>query len=309
VKLGVVAVLISMGLVLIGSAQSRRPPALLTFSAGEPLSPGGLCIARLDGTTPVRLLKSRRNDSDSAWSPGGRYVAFVRTPRNQGEKPISRIFLATARGRIIRNLTRALSRTRAFKVRPSWSPDGRRIAFEVNWPGYVGYSVVYIVDRKGTHLTRTAIFGEDPQWAPDGKTILVTNEVGYPTYTNVSSADLSSGDETLLLEGAREPALSRDGKQIAFIRGLELWIANSDGTNARPLVRSSTTLLGNPAWSPDGTRIAFDRAPSINDTLKSVVVVDSTTGSELAVLKGRGGAYAPSWRPAVSLPTASRRAC
>jgi TolB protein len=309
VKLGVVAVLISAGLVLIGSAQSRRPAALLTFSAGEPLAPAGLCIARLDGTRPVRLLNDRRNDGDSSWSPGGRYVAFVRSPPNQGEKPISRIFLATARGRIIRNLTRALSRTRAFKVRPSWSPDGRRIAFEVARPGYLGYSVVYIVDRKGTGLTRTPIFGEDPQWAPDGNTIIYTKEVGYPLFENVYSSDLSGGNERLLLEAAREPALSHDGMQLAFIRGLELWIANSDGTNARPLVRSSTELLGNPAWSPDGTRIAFDRAPSINETRKSVVVVDAATGRELAVLNGRGGAYAPSWRPPVTLPAASRGRC
>jgi TolB protein len=308
-KRGAVAALISMAVVLIGSAQSRRPPALLTFSTGEPLAPAGLCIARPDGARPLRLLKSRRDDRDTAWSPGGRYVAFVRYPPNPGERSFSRIYLVNARGRVLRNLTRALSRTRAFKVHPSWSPDGRRIAFEVAWPGYLGYSVVYIVDRKGTRLTRTGIFGEDPQWAPDGKTILVTHEVGYPTYENVYSANLSDGDERLLLEEAREPALSPDGTQIAFIRGLELWVAGSDGTNARPLVRSSTKLLGNPAWSPDGTQIAFDRAPAINWTRKSVVVVDSATGSELAVLNGRGGAYAPSWRPAVSLPTASRRAC
>jgi Tol biopolymer transport system component len=307
-RLRAVATLMSVPLLLIGSgsAQSSRPPALLTFSAGEPLvAPAGLCIARPDGTRSLRLLQSRRDDRETAWSPGGKYVAFVRYRSTPAAGAISQIYLADARGRVIRNLTSALRGVQAFIVHPSWSPDGRKIAFETSWRG----SAVYIVDRKGTRLTRTRIFGEDPQWAPDGKTILVTHEVGYPTYQNVYSTNLSDGNERLLLEEAREPALSRNGTQIAFIRGLELWVAASDGTNARPLVRSTTQLLGNPAWSPDGTRIAFDRAPTINSTRKSVVVVDSATGSELAVLNGRGGAYAPSWRPAVSLPTASRRAC
>jgi Tol biopolymer transport system component len=305
-KWGAVAIVISASFVLLGAAESRRPPALLTFSSGEPLvAPAGLCIARGDGTKSARLLKVRRDDRESAWSPGGKYVAFVRYRSRPAPGAITQIYLATSRGRVIRNLTRTVSGVQAFNVHPSWSPDGRKIAFEAAWRG----SGIYVIDRKGSRLTWTGIFGGDPQWAPDGNTIIVTKEVGYPEYDDLYSADLTRGDEKLLLEDAREPALSPDGTQIAFIRGLELWLAASDGANPRPLVRSTTELLGNPAWSPDGSRIAFDRAPTITSARKSVVIVDSTTGGEISVIKGRGGAYAPSWRPAVVFPRAPRRAC
>ena len=41
--------------------------------------------------------------------------------------------------------------------------------------------------------------------------------------------------------------------------GQMLWTVNPDGTGARKLPHVPRTLEDNPDWSPDGTRIAFDR--------------------------------------------------
>jgi Tol biopolymer transport system component len=65
------------------------------------------------------------------------------------------------------------------------------------------------------------------------------------------------------------PDWSPDGAQIAFDAGTgggnEIWVVNADGTNAAAIVRRSTDCaiscgdVALPAWSPDGSKIAFVR--------------------------------------------------
>lgn len=61
---------------------------------------------------------------------------------------------------------------------------------------------------------------------------------------------------TATLANCREPHWSPDAKQIAFVRGKGLWIANADGTNAHALTDHPAGNTS-PRWSPDGSRIAF----------------------------------------------------
>jgi Tol biopolymer transport system component len=68
---------------------------------------------------------------------------------------------------------RYLTRTRAFDVDPSWSPDGRRIAFASDRNGPFE---VYVMNANGgdqRRLTRTKGGGGsiDPAWSPDGQRI------------------------------------------------------------------------------------------------------------------------------------------
>lgn len=72
---------------------------------------------------------------------------------------------------------------------------------------------------------------------------------------------------------ALEPAWSRDGSKVAFtsegaLDGSDaantnstpnIWVVNSDGTGATPLTKLTSSNSGSfsPAWSPDGTKIAF----------------------------------------------------
>ena len=55
---------------------------------------------------------------------------------------------------------------------------------------------------------------------------------------------------------ASDPALSPDGKQIAFFWRGDVWVAPVEGGGARQLTRHPA-IDRQPAWSPDGKHIAF----------------------------------------------------
>ena len=73
----------------------------------------------------------------------------------------------------------------------------------------------------------------------------------------------------------------------------ELHIADSDGANSQAALRSREPIIS-PAWSPDGTRLAYVSF----ETGKPVVYVHTvTTGERRAVANFRGSNSAPAWSP------------
>ena len=101
----------------------------------------------------------------------------------------------------------------------------------------------------------------------------------------------------------REPAWSADGSQIAFQYfpgggdsppGWGIWVMSSDGTNGRQITRDAQSVAGNdnyPAWSPDGTKIAFVR--------NSDLFVMNTDGTGVTNLTANftSGVLDPDWSP------------
>ncbi len=229
-----------------------------------------------DGTSPRNLTQDPAQDVHPAWSPDGRRIAFVssRSPSSRckpGPGPCwddlnrqSEIYVMNADGSRKRNLTR-----RAHDDNPTWSPDGRRIAFLRATGSYRHHRYhLYVMNADGSGLRNlmqiaaVAYFSSHPVWSPDGQTIY-------------SGRYLISTDGS----GARKlpyiPLIavwSPDGRQIAFVgnraTGLpgpgaagskddsEIYVMNADGSGTRRLTHN----LGNdgaPAWSPDGRKIAF----------------------------------------------------
>ena len=106
----------------------------------------------------------------------------------------------------------------------------------------------------------------DPQLSPDGRTIaFVIGDVDKSANRTVNHIYTIPADQpnsipkqfTTGTPSASAPRWSPDGRLIAYIKGGQIWLMESDGRRERQLSKISSGA-GNPVWSPDGKWIAFN---------------------------------------------------
>jgi len=146
---------------------------------------------------------------------------------------------------------------------PTWSPDGKEIAFAKNRECGTQITVISLED--GRLRTVTDGYGVLPDWSPDGRTILYRSRDGF------SVVPVRGGKSRLLRadDGDMGASWSPDGKRIAFVHGLDpfqdagttsysstMYTMKPGGSDAHRLLGHSCNP-GTPAWSPDGGRLAF----------------------------------------------------
>jgi hypothetical protein len=108
--------------------------------------------------------------------------------------------------------------------------------------------------------------------------------------------DLATGEEIFLLAQASQPAFSPDGRTVAYHswqpNALGLFAATADGTQRWLLTRDAHPEDGYPAWSPDGSVLAF-ASLRLGDGMSRIYTVPAHGGNATSIAYGEYADYAP----------------
>jgi Tol biopolymer transport system component len=241
-----------------------------------------------------------------AWSPDGRQIACSTVSphrpdvRDVMNSQVYVIDVASGRQRLVSGAQDA--------VQPSWSPDGRRIAF---WGVREGTRDIFTVASDGgdpVAATNDGALDWDPVWAPDGRHLYFSSDRGGSMNIWRIAVDPGSGKAAAAPEPVNVPAtyaagisFSRDGLRMAYMSGMRtsnLFQAAFDPAREATVGAPKAITQGvkstlYPSISRDGKRIAF----TLEGLNEDIAVVQPDGGRFRRVTDDSARDREPRWSP------------
>ena len=296
-----------------GSEADRQPTwsplgDRIIYASDDDTVDAGLWVMNADGSNSYGLTSSRPGDDSPAWSPDISHGSHVTYRGREAWIGVFRVVGPSI------SAGRAMDGISAFRwdtvrgINPEWSPNA--VSLAVSRRKLDSYGIWVLTGEVRRQLTDGPGYDLQPTWAPNGS--IIAFQRGH----DIHLVDAETRETTQITHAAsreRHPAWSPYtdlppdpliNTKIAYIG--QTWqahcgirIVNYDGTDPHWIVRDAEQ----PAWSPDGTRIAFstDRplAPSLSRNYEIWTVdVDGSDAMRVTGDPPSGGDDTePAWSP------------
>jgi Tol biopolymer transport system component len=232
------------------------------------------------GTTPIAVMTGLESDRFFALSGDGRRLVYARAPY------YSNLWLVTANDGRSAAETRELTHGTSLNERPSVSPDGTSIVFNVGHESQTNLHTMPIAGGPSKQLTFLDSLSLEAVWSADGTQIAFAStkggqprvwvvESGGGVPRPVSSTNLSDTFDLTWSPGSRvlyQKAGNRNYYELDANTGYEKLVTDHDAVG----------WMSSPEYSPDGRKIAvmWNRPPN-----RGIWVVDSNNGREALVYR------------------------
>jgi TolB protein len=156
---------------------------------------------------------------------------------------------------------------------PSWSPDGRKIAFQRD-----GLLIMDLATEKETRLAQA---GTNPSWSPDGK------KIAYVNNGIIWLWDSEMDTHRQLIKSGDHPCWFPKGDSLAFDNN-GIWRIDIDGSNKTKLLDKGIPL----SFSPDGSSLLIE-VWEPGHVLFKLAILDISTHEVDYLTEGTKGSFAP----------------
>ncbi|MBT8396244.1 MAG: S9 family peptidase, partial [Gemmatimonadetes bacterium] len=236
-------------------------------------------------------------------SPDGEWVAYtVSTTNLEKDESKSQVWMVSSRGGDPIPLTMSSESVGG----PKWSPDGKYLSFTAS-RGEGSKTQVWVLDRRGGEARQLTDVEQGVggfEWSPDGSKLLLAIRDADSTAAGPGEDGKPEGSRV------REPWVinrlqtKRDGRgYLTDTRKTHLYVFDVT-TKKLTQITSGRWDEGSPAWSPDGSKVAFSsnrtEDPDANSNSDIWVVSAGNTdkgGTLVRITDYEGGDGSPAWSP------------
>lgn len=209
---------------------------------------------------------------------------------------------------------RELTHYKSVSDMPAVSADGRLFAFTTYAQGNPKIMVYSAdTDRRLPFINPVSSAVETPEFTPDGRRLYFS--ASLDGWVQVCIADVNGGGMRRISH-VRSIEVSakvnpKNANEVAFISGRsgreQLWRMNADGGELEQLT-DGEGYVANPAWSPDGQKIAFAWTKGYEPGNYNIFILDVASKKFVQLTHGSGRNENPWWAPdGVHLVFSSKR--
>jgi hypothetical protein len=244
--------------------------------------PSDIYVAGIDGTHARRITHSGRHDTQPAWSPDSKRIAFISVPA--GTSGDYFVQIVPAGGGKVQTV---LDDVTGMQF-PTWSPDGKSIAYQSR--NGLQQQIAVVASSGGTPTWLAATEGGiQPAWSS-------RNQIAFVDAAGSISTTTPSGTTSReLVRNAQLPAWSLDGKRLAYVTEAggdsQVFASDSDGRHRVNISQLAGLDASRPSWTPGGDLIFTAAGRPITATTflafdysEDAVLVESLTVAGIALL-------------------------